>query len=104
MITTDEEGEIDLNLFVEIAENHLRERRVAAFSVTNKKTNTILVVTELDPVYTRRYPIHGDGEFNLEETLQRATKDFIARYREAGGEEVINRAPLPSISQIFRSI
>ena len=104
LITTDEEGEIDLNLFVEIAENHLRERRVAAFSVTNKKTNTILVVTELDPVYTRRYPIHGDGEFNLEETLQRATKDFIARYREAGGEEVINRAPLPSISQIFRSI
>ncbi|WP_157056993.1 hypothetical protein [Herbaspirillum autotrophicum] len=86
LVSTDEEGEIDLNLFVEIGNNQLRERRVAAFSVINEKTNIVLVTIELDPVYSKSYPT--DGESSLQDTLRRAAADFISRNRDTKIEKI----------------
>lgn len=78
-VSIDEEGEMDLNLFVAIGQNQVRERRVAAFSVIDDKTNIVLVTTESDPVYLRSYSRGGDSESNLQDTLQRAAEDFLSR-------------------------
>lgn len=52
-ITTvaNEDGEIDLRLFVEVAENRLRERRVAIFSVTQETERVSIVAIESAPIY-----------------------------------------------------
>ena len=90
-VSTDEQGEIHVSLFVEIGVNQLRERRIAAFSVTNNKTDVIIVTIELEPAYSRVYPMRSERESNLQATLRQAAADFISRSRETNMEAIRDR-------------
>ncbi|MDB5761842.1 MAG: hypothetical protein JWQ21_837 [Herminiimonas sp.] len=82
LVSTDEEGEINPGLFVEIGGNQLRERRIASFSITNNKTYFIVVAIESDPAYSKIYPMHSESESSLQDTLRRAAADFISKDRD----------------------
>jgi hypothetical protein len=88
-ITTlaDEDGEIDLDFFVEMGTNQLRERRVAVFSVAHELEQVSIVAIEAAPVHMKFYlPSVGDSN-ELWETLRCAAVDFISR-REPKNENV----------------
>lgn len=90
-VLSDDEGEIDLDLFFAVGEHQLRERRVAALSAINNSANITIVVTEADPPYSRLYLMDGEHESSLPDMLQRATADFISRDREAKSEAISAR-------------
>jgi hypothetical protein len=75
----DEDGEIDLSLFVETGANQLRERRVAVFSVAHQREHVNIVAIESTPVHMKLYLPSDDNAGDLWETLRCAAADFISR-------------------------
>src|SRR5450830_63969 len=90
-VLSDDEGEIDLDLFFAVGEHQLRERRVAALSAINNSANITIVVTEADPPYSKLYLMDGEHESSLPDMLQRATADFISRDRGTKSEAISAR-------------
>lgn len=84
-----DDGEIDMGLFVETGENQLRERRVAVFSVTQKLESVSIVAIESTPPHMKLYLPSDDTSWNLWETLRCASGDFIAR-REPKNDNIAN--------------
>jgi hypothetical protein len=82
-----EDGEIDMILFVEVGENRLRERRVAVFSVAQDLERVNIVAIESAPVHIKFYPQSKGNTEDLWETLRCATADFISR-REPKSENI----------------
>lgn len=78
-VLANEDGEIDMALFVEAGENQLRERRVAVFSVTMKQERVTIVVIESAPVHLKLYPASVTCDEDLWATLDCAASDFISR-------------------------
>lgn len=81
-----EDGEIDIGLFVEVGENRLRERHVAVFSVEQKLERVSIVAIESAPIHMKLY-LPSEGTKDLWETLRCAAADFISR-RESKNENV----------------
>jgi hypothetical protein len=74
-----EDGEIDMGLFVEVGENRLRERRVAVFLIGQELERVSIVAIEATPVHMKLYlPSEGNTD-DLWETLRCASADFISR-------------------------
>jgi hypothetical protein len=86
-----EDGEIDLGLFLTIGENKLRERRVAVFSVTNSKMNVAVVAIESDGPCSKLYPLSREDESSMSDTLLRAMADFISGDRQTKSEPISAR-------------
>lgn len=78
-----EDGEIDMGLFVEIGENHLRERRVAVFFAQYEQRYVSIIAIESLPVHMKIYM--PSGVKNLHETLSSATADFILKREPKDG-------------------
>lgn len=78
-VLVSEDGEIDVNLFIEINANQLRERRIAVFSVEYKTEYVKIVAIESSPVHIKLYLPSKDDETDLLETLSCAASDFISR-------------------------
>ncbi|MFZ6864366.1 hypothetical protein ACO0K7_17180 [Undibacterium sp. Ji67W] len=78
-VLVNEDGEIDANLFIEISENRLRERRMAVFSVEYETECIKIVAVESSPVHMKLYLPSNDSETDLLETLGCAASDFISR-------------------------
>ena len=88
-----EDGEIDVGLFVEAGENRLRERRVAVFSVAQELERVSIVAIESTPAHIKLYLSSDGNTEDLWETLRCAEADFISR-REPKNEnfaQVIRR-------------
>jgi hypothetical protein len=74
-----EDGEIDIDLFVVTEENGYRERRVAVFSVEQEFQCVSIVVIESIPIHVKLYlPSEGHTR-DLWSTLRCATADFISK-------------------------
>jgi hypothetical protein len=88
-ITTlaNEDGELDMHLFVEIGENQLRERRIAVFSVAREQERVTIVAIESTPIHMKLYLPSGSSTEDLWETLRCAAADFISR-REPKNENI----------------
>jgi hypothetical protein len=80
-ITTlaNEDGEIDLSLFVETGTNQLRERRASIFSVVHAQEHVSIVAIESVPVHMKLYLPYEDEAADLWEMLRCAAADFISR-------------------------
>jgi hypothetical protein len=84
-----EDGEINLGLFVEIGANQLRERQVAVFCIKCGQEHVNMVAIESSPVHIKFYLTSDDAEV-LWQTLHCAAVDFLTRREPKAG----NIAPL----------
>jgi hypothetical protein len=84
-VLANEDGEINMNLFIKAGENRLRERRVAVFSVAQEQLT--IVAIESTPIHTKLYLPPRNSTADLWETLHCATVDFILQ-REPKSENI----------------
>ncbi len=87
VVLANEDGEINVDFFVEISENQLRERRVAIFSVERELERVRIVAIESSPVHMKLYLPSDNGEKDLLDAMHCAAADFISR-REPKTENV----------------
>jgi hypothetical protein len=86
-VLANEDGEIDVDLFIATSENQLRERRVAIFSVEWEMERVRIVAIESSPVHMKLYLPSDNDEKNLLDTTHCAAADFIST-REPKTENV----------------
>lgn len=86
-VLANEDGEINMELFIATSENQLRERRVAIFSVEQKMERVQIVAIESFPVHMKLYLPSDSGEKDSLDAMHCAAADFISR-REPKTENV----------------
>lgn len=83
---SDEEGEIDLRLFVEGEAEILRLRRASVFGVRRGQVHVSVVFIESSPLYIKVYPTNGRSLDEVWDTLHKAG----AHYLHLPNEENLN--------------
>ena len=78
-ISSDEDGEIDLGLFIESDIYLLRPRRVSAFSINHDGESIFVVAIESFPAHVKIYASTGGNASDVWQTLDCAAADFIHR-------------------------
>lgn len=84
---SNEDGEVDLQLCIEEANNYLRLRRAAVFSLTRDNEHVSAVFIEASPIRLTLYPTNGSSPEEMWQTLKCAAGDFICR-RESENENI----------------
>jgi hypothetical protein len=87
-VLANEDGEIEMRLFVEVGENRLRERRVAVFSLTRGLEHVNIVVIESSPTHIKLYPTLRTSEEDLWEMLRCAATDFTNEHTPPTDENI----------------
>ncbi|MFZ6820555.1 hypothetical protein [Undibacterium sp. Ji22W] len=85
-IFSDEEGEIDLKLFIEDDSRGLRPRRVAIFSIKDSTKHFSAAIIEFTPTYVRVYDDHC---MHIDHILSIVSADYINR-RELKSLSILN--------------
>lgn len=75
---SDEDGEIDMGLFVERNNGVVRLRRVAAFGVRRQQVQICVVLVESSPPYIKLYPTSGKTDDEVWSTLFSVGKDYLS--------------------------
>jgi hypothetical protein len=78
-LLADEEGEIDIGLFVETGDCQLRERRVAIFSIAQHVKRIHFVAIEDSPTHVKLYLTSENSPNEIWQTVRGAASDFIAK-------------------------
>ena len=89
VVLANEDGEIDVDLFIATSENQLRERRVAILSVEREMKCVKIVAIESSPVHLKLYLPSDNDKKDLLDTMHCAAADFTSR-REPKTENVAN--------------
>ena len=79
LIFTDEDGEIDLRLFIDDGTGKLRPRRVAIFAIKNSIEYVNAAFVESLPLHLKIYATNVDHKDELNRTLSCASSDYIFR-------------------------
>lgn len=74
---SDDDGEIDIRLFVDGDDGILRLRRVAVFGVSRKQVHLCAVFVEASPPFIQLYPASGKSDDEVWETLLKVANDYL---------------------------
>lgn len=78
-IFSDEDGEIDLRLFIDDCTGKLRPRRVAIFAIKNSIDYVSAAFVESSPPNLKLYATNGDHKGEINKTLLCVSSDYIFR-------------------------
>lgn len=81
-IFSDEDGEIDLGLFVDDGTGKLRPRRVAIFEIKNLTDYVNAAIIESSPPYLKLYATSSDHKEEINKTLSCVSSDYIFRPKQ----------------------
>ena len=79
LIFSNEDGEIDLRLFIDDSTGKLRPRRVAIFAIKNSINCVSAALIESSPPHLKLYAKNGDHKNEIDKTLSRVSADYIFR-------------------------
>ncbi|NMM29219.1 MAG: hypothetical protein HHJ12_18570 [Glaciimonas sp.] len=87
---SNEDGEIDLRLFVDENADDLRLRRTSVFALRRDQEHLSVVFIEASPVHMKFYSTTGNDPEEIWQTLRYAARDFIYRRESENIAELIN--------------
>lgn len=79
LIFSDEDGEIDLRLFIDDGKGNLRPRRVAIFAIKNATDYVSVALVESSPPLLKLYTTSGVCRDEIDKTLSCVSADYVFR-------------------------